>query len=60
MTGARLIIMNTASSFVACSTAGCLNTIIMRRTEMKKGIDVLDKEGNAYGQSQVCAKHAVF
>lgn len=60
MSGARLIIMNTASSFVACASSGCLNSIIMRRTEMKKGIDVLDKDGIAYGQSQTCAKHAVF
>ena len=30
MKGARLIFMNTFSSFVACATAGCLNSIIMR------------------------------
>jgi hypothetical protein len=46
---------NSLSSFFACSTAGCLNAYFMRRTELYKGIDVLDDEGNSYGKSKLCA-----
>lgn len=54
-TGARLVFLNTISSFFACSTAGYLNAFFMRRTELEKGIDILDKEGNVVGKSKVAA-----
>jgi hypothetical protein len=59
--GSRLIMMNSVSSFFACSTAGFLNAYFMRRTELDKGIDVLDPENDkkSYGKSKLCAKKAV-
>ena len=59
MHGSKLIMMNSISSFFACSTAGYLNAWFMRRTELEKGIDVLDDKGNVYGKSKACAKKAV-
>ena len=41
--GAKLIVLNSISSFFACSTAGFLNAYFMRRTELEKGIDVMDE-----------------
>lgn len=60
MHGSKLIMMNAVSSFFACSTAGYLNAFCMRKTELSKGIDVLDEDGKTYGKSKVCAKKAVF
>ena len=57
--GARLIVLNSISSFFACSTAGFLNAYFMRRTELEKGIDVMDEEGKSYGKSKIAAKKAV-
>ena len=59
MHGSKLILMNAISSFFACSTAGYLNAWFMRKTEIEKGIDVLDENGTSYGKSKVCAKTAV-
>ena len=57
--GARLIVINSISSFFACATAGYLNAFFMRNTELEKGIDVMDKEGNIVGKSKVAASRAV-
>ena len=43
-TGSRLVFLNAVSSFFAVASAGFLNAYFMRRTEIKTGIDVLDKE----------------
>jgi ABC-type polysaccharide/polyol phosphate export permease len=59
VTGAKLMIFNTVSSFFACSTAGYLNALFMRRTELERGIDIFDKEDNLIGKSKVAAKMAV-
>lgn len=60
VTGAKLLVLNTAGSFIGCSTAGFLNAWFMRQTELEKGIDVLDPETmESYGKSQICAKQAV-
>jgi len=40
--GAKLIVLNSISSFWACGIAGYLNAFFMRRTELEKGIDVMD------------------
>lgn len=40
--GARLIVLNSISSFFACATAGYLNALFMRRTELEKGIEIMD------------------
>ena len=59
--GARLVMINSISSFAACAAAGFLNAYFMRQTEMEKGIDVLDKDTlEPYGKSQKCAKKAVM
>lgn len=43
-TGSRLVYLNAVSSFIAVATAGFLNAYFMRKTEIKTGIDVLDKD----------------
>lgn len=45
MTGAKLMLFNTLSSFIACAIAGYLNTLMMRRIELEQGIEVQDDEG---------------
>lgn len=57
--GSKLIVANSVSSFFACATAGYLNAHFMRNTELEKGIDVLDEEGNTLGKSKVAARKAV-
>ena len=59
--GGKLVMLNSVSSFAACAVSGFLNTYIMRHTEIKKGIDVCDKEtGQSYGKSRICAHTAVM
>ena len=57
--GSKLIVANSISSFFACSTAGYLNAHFMRKTELERGIDVLDDEGHHRGKSKVAAHKAV-
>jgi len=60
-TGSWKYIINGVSSFWACSIAGFLNAWVMRTTEMKKGIDVLDPETKEpVGVSKNCARKAVL
>ena len=59
LTGSKLTMANTFSSFWACSFAGYMNGFFMRRTELEKGIDVKDKEGSIVGKSKKAAKKAV-
>lgn len=53
--------MNTVSAFFACSTAGFLNALVMRYTELEKGIDVFDpnNQEDIIGKSKIAAKKAV-
>ena len=62
MTGTKLVMANSISTFCACSAAGYLNAYMMRQTELNKGIDVFDKEDvkNPLGKSKVAASEAVF
>ena len=62
MTGTKLVMMNSISTFVACSSAGYLNAYMMRQTELTKGIDVFEKEHpeTPIGKSKVAASEAVF
>lgn len=57
--GSKLIIANSVSSFFACATAGYLNAHFMRQTELEKGIDLMDKDGNHLGKSKIAAHKAV-
>ena len=57
--GSKLIVANSVSSFFACATAGYLNAKIMRKTELEKGIDVFDAQGNTLGKSKAAANLAV-
>ena len=43
-TGSRLIFLNALSSFCAVASAGFLNAFFMRISEIKNGIEVLDKD----------------
>lgn len=42
MSGSRLIILNSISTCFAVATAGYLNAYLMRKSELKTGIDVYD------------------
>lgn len=53
----------TLSRFVpypAVATASSCNMLLMRRSELKNGIDVKDHEGRVVGVSQEAAKRAIF
>lgn len=39
------------------ATASCLNAFLMRKHELKEGIEVFDGDGKVVGTSQVAAKH---
>ena len=59
LTGSKMIVANSISSFFACATAGYMNAHFMRKTELDKGIDILDDEGQNRGKSKVAAQKAV-
>jgi hypothetical protein len=56
------VFFNTVSAFLACSTAGFLNALAMRYSELGRGIDVFDPENvnDVAGKSKIAAKHAVL
>jgi len=59
---ASLTLKNTIKMFIpftAVSVAGVANVYIMRRNEMKEGIQVKDKDGHILGQSPTAGKRAV-
>lgn len=50
--GSKLVFLNALSSFFAVASAGFLNAYFMRQTEIRTGIDVLDKTtGEPLGKS---------
>ncbi len=55
-TGAKQIVLNAVVGFCACSSAGYLNSFIMRNTELEKGIEIQDPDGNIVGKSKIAAK----
>lgn len=59
LSGSKLIVANSVSSFAACSIAGYLNAKIMRKTELETGIDITDTDGKQLGKSKVAARLAV-
>lgn len=59
LSGGKLIVANSISSFFACAIAGYLNAKIMRNTELQLGIDVTDADGKQLGKSKVAARMAV-
>ena len=62
MKGAKLMMFNSISAFLACSTAGFLNAYFMRNTELEKGIDIFDPElpDQIVGKSKAAASQAVM
>nr|XP_032620747.1 sideroflexin-5 isoform X2 [Chelonoidis abingdonii] len=46
--------------FPAVASANICNVVLMRHTELKEGIDVLDSNGNMVGSSRIAAKHALI
>ena len=34
------MLMNTMTSFIACALGGYLNALLMRKTELEKGIEI--------------------
>jgi hypothetical protein len=60
-TGAKMVFFNTVSTYIACSSAGFSNAYLMRQTEIKTGINVINPETNEpVGLSKKCAEIAVF
>ena len=57
--GSKLIVANSISSFCACAIAGYMNAHFMRKTELERGIDILDNEGHHRGKSKAAAHMAV-
>jgi len=53
-------VMSTFVPFVAVASAGAVNVILMRKNEMKDGIQVKDEDGNVVGVSQIAGKKALF
>jgi len=45
--------------FAAVAAANCVNIPLMRQSELRNGIPVLDEEGNKVGTSKVAAQNAV-
>ena len=60
LTGAKYYYANTFSSFWGCATSGFVNNLFIRKTELKKGVDVIDDEGVVRGQSKNAARKAVL
>mmetsp|Transcript_22345 Transcript_22345/g.27454 ORF Transcript_22345/g.27454 Transcript_22345/m.27454 type:complete len:173 (+) Transcript_22345:416-934(+) len=59
--GSKLVFLNAFSSFCAVASSGFLNAFFMRFSEIKKGIDVLDKDTKEpVGKSCTVAKKAVM
>ena len=56
----KQIITNSIVAGLAMAVAGGINIILIRRNEMKYGIDIKDKEGEVLGKSRIAAKRAVF
>ena len=61
MIGSKLYFANSISSFFACAAAGFLNAYIMRKSELEKGIDLMNPKnpGVSLGKSKVAASEAV-
>lgn len=57
VSGSRLIILNSISTMFAVGTAGYLNAYLMRKSELKTGIDVFDPADptKSVGRSVVAA-----
>ena len=59
--GSKLIILNSVSTMFAVATAGYLNAYLMRKSELKTGIDIYDPEEptKSVGRSVAAAQMAV-
>jgi len=58
--GPGLLFSNFLINVTAIGCAGVLNVLIMRSSEMKEGITLVDKEGTPTGKSQIIGKSAVL
>eukprot|EP01083_Nonionella_stella_P186882 685439_1 len=58
--GSSYYLLSKTIPFTAVATAGALNVILMRYNEMKHGIDIMDKDGQIVGKSQVAGRYAVL
>merc|ERR1712110_1231848 len=59
--GPKLILLNAATSTIACGVGGFANNWFMRSAEMERGITLTDPDtGNEIGKSKIAAKYAVM
>jgi len=54
------IFMSTFVPFIAVASAGAINVVLMRKNEMKDGIQVLDENGEVVGVSRIAGKKALY
>lgn len=60
MKGGTMVLANSIINYIAVASAGFLNSYCMRMGEMKKGIQILDEQGEPIGISKKCAETAVM
>jgi hypothetical protein len=60
MKGGTMVLANSLINYVAVASAGFLNSYCMRMGEMKKGIQILDDQGEVIGISKKSAEKAVI
>ena len=59
--GPKLILLNAATSTIACAAGGFANNWFMRSAEMERGVSLTDPDtGAELGKSKIAAKYAVM
>jgi hypothetical protein len=53
------MLFNTFTSFLGIASSGYINTVLMRQSELKTGIDLMDKDGTVLGKSKIIANSAI-
>ena len=59
--GSRFLVLNAMLNFLATSSTGALNCVLMRWKETKIGVDITNQKGDiVYGKSREAGKQAVI
>lgn len=59
--GSRFLVLNAMLNFLATSSTGALNCMLMRWKETKIGVDITNQKGDiVYGKSREAGKQAVI
>ena len=60
MSGSKLIVFNSFSAFAACALSNFINTVIIRSSEYRHGIEIYARDGTPCGKSRNCARKAIL